>query len=150
DEDHLYTFKDGFRFTTGFGHNHTQLFFSDRWAEVWLASFDHEGNLVALQQRPVPNAEPNTRQQLEARRNEVKKAWLEELGFQPPTIKVKRFRFDNGEGISDFGRDWPRIFERPNHPERDTARNWLDRWLAHGQFAYGDRWIDRNGEVTDT
>ena len=81
---------------------------------------------------------------------------LAELGYRSATIKVKRFTFEpDWGGIYDFADGWCDQFDRPNSPEIESARGWLDHWLGNDKFAWGrgpgDLWLDRKtGEVTDT
>jgi hypothetical protein len=77
---------------------------------------------------------------------------MQELDFQPTTIRIKRFRFDNGEGIYGFNW-WQEAFDDPNHAQPEV-RDSVAGWLHDGQFEWnfvGDNcWLDGTGEVTDT
>ncbi len=172
DEDHLYAIQNE-RFLTGFGKDHTQiLLHGGLETQMRLALFDHEGNLLQTLQQVISYSEERppdpwqelpleTRQALVderyARRDRARQAWLAEFGYQPATIRVKRFQFPDGVGIYDFPAGWTEVFSTPNHPEWETALDWLDHWLVTGKFAYvfpggpgSDWWLDRAGFVTDT
>jgi uncharacterized protein (TIGR02996 family) len=145
DEDHLYAIQNGYIFSAGFGHDFTQVLQIDSDAEMRAALFDHAGNLLGTQRRAIKR---------KADRDAARQAWLDELEFRPATIQVKQFRFREGEGIYGFCEMWCEVFDRPNDPERESARRWLDRWLFDGQFSWGGGpgvcWLDRTGAVTDT
>jgi uncharacterized protein (TIGR02996 family) len=152
--DRLYAIQDD-RLVVGWGRDHTQLVLCVGEEDGRVALFDHAGNLLRIERRAVPQEsdDPRTR---EARRAEVRDAWLAELGYQSATIKVKRFTFEpDWGGVYDFPDMWCDEFDRPNSPEIDSAREWLEGWLADDKFAWGqglgDMWFDRkSGEVTDT
>jgi uncharacterized protein (TIGR02996 family) len=152
DDDHLYAIQDDYAFTTGVGPDHTQLLFRTWRPGVRVALFDHEGNLLEVRRRDVAQEEGSWWQQESARRDAAKKAWMEELGFRSATIRVKRFRFDDGEGIYGFNW-WQDAFNDPNHPQPEV-RNLVGNWLRAGQFEWnfggGNCWLDGTGEVTDT
>jgi uncharacterized protein (TIGR02996 family) len=153
DDDHLYAIQDDYAFTAGFGKDDTQLLFRNRDRGVRLAIFDHEGNLLEVQQLNLPRERGSDWRQQDARRDAAKQAWMEELGFRSATIRVKRFHFDDGEGINSFNW-WREAFDDPDHPQGEV-REAVGHWLSDGQFEWkfssGDNcWLDGNGEVTDT
>jgi uncharacterized protein (TIGR02996 family) len=168
DEDHLYAIGNDC-FTAGFGRDHTQVLLYGTGTELLMLLFDHEGNLLGLQRRGVSEpARPagawqklpmETRKaylaECDANWGAVRKAWLEELDYQPATIRVKGFGLEGGWGIHPSPDGWVRVLSAAEHPERENALSWLDRWLAEGKFAFvfrtgGDWWLNREGEVTDT
>jgi uncharacterized protein (TIGR02996 family) len=156
DPDYLYQIQNE-RFITGFGTDFIQLLLYANNTAVQLVTFDHEGNLLGTAQRVVhqPDRPAGTWQNLQGWLQDAVQGWLKELGYQPATIRVKQFRFDGERGIHAFSYQWTQVLETPNHEERESARRWLDRWLAEGQFAYyfggfGDWWLNAAGEVTDT
>ncbi|MBI1917593.1 MAG: TIGR02996 domain-containing protein [Planctomycetes bacterium] len=168
DEDHLYSIPND-DFTAGFGHDYTQILLYSTQTEIQLVLFDHEGNLLGTARRSLVQPEKpagpwqdlpmETRKawlsRRDAIRQEAREAWLKELGYQPATIRVKEFRFDDNRGIHGFPGGWTETLSTPDDPEWETARGWLDDWLAEGSFAYVfgpgcDWWLNAQGEVTDT
>jgi uncharacterized protein (TIGR02996 family) len=153
DADHLYAFQDDHAFVAGLGDEDTQLLFLASQAEVRLAVFDHAGNPLDVRRRAIPQDAGDSWQQGHARRQEVRAAWMRALGFRSATIRVKRFRFGDVEGVYDFNW-WAQAFERPGDPQVEQLRPLVERWLADGQFEYnfggGNCWLDRHGAVTDT
>src|SRR5262249_5412582 len=151
DEDHLYAFQDDWAFRAGFGNDHTQLLLLASHTAMDLAVFDHEGNLLALKQKPIAQRGPRG-PEWDVRRAPAVNTWQKKLGFQSATIKVKRFRFSVREGISDFLPYALDAFSRRNDPELGHARDCIQRWVINGQFVYdfGDDncFIGRDGEVT--
>jgi uncharacterized protein (TIGR02996 family) len=153
DDDHLYAIQDDdYTFTAGFGADDTQLLFRTWEPGVRLAVFDHEGKLLDIQRRDVPQEEGIGREERASNRDAVKQAWMKEVGFRSATIRVKRFSFDDGEGI--YGFNWLKdAFNDPDFPEPD-ALDFIGRWLRNGQFVWNfvgdDCWLDGTGEVTDT
>ena len=150
--DHLYRIIDDY-FTTGTGRRQTQLFYRGCEAGPRAVVFDHAGNAVRVA-RGEWGPLPEDSREREAARESAKQALLRRLGFKPAPIRVKRFRFPEGDGIRDFCRWWMEAFDETDDPEIEPARRWLERWMAEGQFAYDfgrdDYWLDRTGEVTDT
>jgi uncharacterized protein (TIGR02996 family) len=172
DDDHLYCIqKETHRFTAGFGRGHVQVLFYGNDERQRLFLFDHEGNLLAAEVRevPLPERPPGPWQDLPmqartewiARRDDAwraaRDAWLRELDLQPATIRVKRFRLDDGSGIVDFPAGWTMVFDDTASAPQDWERGqeWLDGWLTDGKFSYvfaggSDWWLNAAGEVTDT
>jgi uncharacterized protein (TIGR02996 family) len=157
DEDHLYAIQDDSSFTTGVGAGHTQILMIVRHQEIRVALFDLLGNLLDRQHKRLRRGRKESWKALGERRERLGIAWLEELGFESATIRVKRFQFADGEGIRDFNW-WAYVFETPDDPQAEELRESVAGWLADGQFEWyfgddigGDNcWLDRNGEVTDT
>jgi uncharacterized protein (TIGR02996 family) len=152
DDDHLYAIQNGYIFSAGFGRDFTQILAVDSDTEMEAALFDHAGNRLRTERRPIEQRSGAGVDERRARREAARQAWLDELGFQPATIQVKRFA--EGGWIHGFCEMWAEVFDRPGHPERASARKWLDDWLVHGMFAWGGGpgicWLDRTGQVTDT
>jgi uncharacterized protein (TIGR02996 family) len=153
DDDHLYAIQDDYAFTAGFGADDTQLLFRTWEHSIRLATFDHEGNLLEIQRRDVSRKKGASLHQLDASRDEVRQTWMKERGFRSATIRVKRFRLDEREGISGFNW-WQDAFNDPDHPQPEV-RDLVGNWLRNGQFEWrfhgGDNcWLDGTGEVTDT
>lgn len=80
-------------------------------------------------------------------------AWQGELGFQPATIRVRRFHLDNlGVGIADHPDHLVEILSAPraSDADKENARDSLRSWDADGQFVlrWGEEfWLDDAGEV---
>ena len=141
DPDHLYAIRDE-DFNVGFGKDHTQLLMRTGGKSCRLAVFDHAGELVQLVTRKHRG------------RDSFADEWLKELGHQPATIRVKRFKFKDGVGIEEFAPGWIEVLDDPDSDERETAQSWLTDWLNDGKFRWnwvGNDWLlNRDGEVTDT
>ena len=153
DDDHLYAFEDDYGFMPGFVRDHRQVLMLAGYTEARAAFFDHEGNLLDIQRRPISQDEGSSGDQRDAARRRAVEAWQKELRFESRTIKVKRFQFDEREGIRDFNW-WRQAFDGPNHPERFHLIPAVAGWLAEGKFEWNfgrdNCWLDRTGEVTDT
>jgi uncharacterized protein (TIGR02996 family) len=148
EDEYLYTIQND-EFMTGFGKEHTQLLNMVGRDVARFAIFDHAGNLLRTESRHRPHYGYET----------AVHHWLAELGYEPATIRVKRFKFPDGVGIEGFVPGWVRVLEDPaafaeSWEDLETARRWLDRWLADGKFRWtwvgDDWWLNRDGEVTDT
>src|SRR5262249_54231649 len=144
--------QDDYAFTAGFGNDHTQLLFRTWQPGVRVAVFDHEGNLLEVRNRDVPQRQGADWQEQSANPEAAREAGMAELGFRSATIQVKRFRFEDGEGIRGFNW-WQEAFNDPNHPQADVRES-VACWLTNGAFEWdfgGDNcWLDGTGQVTDT
>ena len=128
DPDRLYAFDhEDDRFTVGFGRDRTQHLVTVGFTGARIAEFDHAGNVLRLEGR----THPETRDE-----EPLRAALLDELGHSPATIRVKRFQFPDGCGITPLSPNWMRVLDDPASDERDTARSWLDRWLDNGKFRW--------------
>jgi|GEM_PF-7043995 len=145
--DRLYTLKDDY-LRVGWGRDFTQFFMLAGEALQRVAIFDHAGNLLRLEERKVrqpAKADFNTRaKNREAARDE----WLDELGYQSGTIRVKRFQFPDGVGLTPFNW-WADAFDGRAHDLRDPVERWLDEGQYRINIGGDDRWFDRSGELTD-
>jgi hypothetical protein len=116
--------------------------------------FDHAGNLLRTEEREVHQPVGADYQRREMIREAARDKWLEELGYQSATIKVKRFQFSDGLGIYPFNW-WADVFDGRELGQPQIADS-VERWLEWGQYKFGylaeggDMWFDRSGEVTDT
>jgi len=147
DPDRLYTFDhtDG-DFTVGFGNDLTQHLVTVGYTGARIAEFDHAGDVWRLEERTYPETRDV---------EQIREALREELGHMPATIRVKRFQFPDGTGITPYSPSWMRVLDNPMSEERDTGREWLADWLNNGSFRWqwgqeDDWWLNRDGEVTDT
>jgi uncharacterized protein (TIGR02996 family) len=150
----LYTLQDD-RLRVGWGRDFTQFYLRAREHELRVALFDHAGNLLRIEERPVEQPAKADYKAREANREAARDRWLEELGYESATIKVKRFQFPDGVGITPFNW-WADVFDGEEgglggHPH---MRGSVERWLEEGQYRFNfggdDAWFDRTGEVTDT
>jgi uncharacterized protein (TIGR02996 family) len=119
----------------GWGDDHVQLMVGGN----DLVVFDHAGNLLRTEKWPETDDDPEDDERLVA------------LGYTSKLIKVKRFRFADGTGISDFP-SWADAWDHRCHPQYERGRAHIGDWLAWGNFQidFGmDRfWFDRKGRET--
>ena len=138
-------------FPVGVGKNDTQLLFGSL---SQVAVFDPLGNLLRIDQRDKSIGDSDFQE------------WLDELGFSPFPIQVKRFQFPDGSGVFDFNW-WAQLFEKSDDPSRkrfanQEAQKMIEQWLCNRQFewryastnhsdaASSNLWFDGLGRVTDT
>ncbi len=149
DPERLYTIQDDY-LRVGWGKDFTQFLMLPGMEVQRVAIFDHAGNLLRTDHRRVRQVTGNY-QRRDMNREEARDKWLEELGYQSATIKVKAFRFPSGEGIQPFNW-WAEAFDRQHRPQRPGHS--VARWLADGQYRFAqggsEAWFERTGEVTDT
>jgi uncharacterized protein (TIGR02996 family) len=154
DPGYLYAFEDGdgYRFAAGFGNDYTQLLRYWWFESHYLAVFDHAGWLLRTEQWPTQWDTGSPRVTAE-QADSMEKALLSELGFEPATIRVRRFHLPDGAGVFDFPDSMIEDFDQARAQEEDSE-DWLHGWLANGKFGYDygsdDCWLNRAGEVTDT
>lgn len=146
DPDRLYAFDHEDDFTVGFGNDLTQHLVTVGYTGAKIAEFDHAGNSLRLEER----THPDTRTL-----GPIREAILDELGHTSETIRVRRFQFSDGCGITPYSPSWMRVLDNPMSEERDTGREWLADRLNNGSFRWqwssgGDYWLNREGRVTDT
>jgi uncharacterized protein (TIGR02996 family) len=129
DENHLYRFQDNYVFQAGFANGFTQVLPTGSAAAVRLAVFDHEGNLLGIESRPVEQDWPDRerrRRSLEA----VREPWLKEQDFTSATIRVKRFDVNDEVDINDFNY-LREVYSSPDHPLRAELRGEGERLIEH-------------------
>ncbi|MBY0456521.1 MAG: hypothetical protein K2V38_04230, partial [Gemmataceae bacterium] len=150
--DRLYTIQDD-RLLVGWGSGFTQLYLRAGEAEQRVAVFDHAGNLLRTETRPVDQQGATGYDERNRRREAVRDAWLAELGYQSATIKVKAFRLPGGPGLTPFNW-WADVFDGSEPEPYPNFRQGIGPWFEDGQyridFGGDDNWFDRTGEVTDT
>jgi uncharacterized protein (TIGR02996 family) len=153
DPDRLYTIKDDY-LRVGWGRDFTQLLLIAGEELQRVAVFDHAGTLIRTEERTVvqePDADYTARA---TNREDFRDAWLAELGYQSATIKVKRFQFPDGAGITPFNW-WADVFDGREQPPQSDMPGSVEYWLEQGKFRFffggwRDVWLNREGEVTDT
>jgi uncharacterized protein (TIGR02996 family) len=152
--DRLYRIQDEY-LRVGWGNELTQFVLLAGEERQRLAVFDHAGNLLRTEERDVahePGADATTRRRA---REATRDAWLAELGYESATIRVKAFLFPNGAGITPFNW-WADVYDGRERGRRPAEmRDSVAYWLAQGKFRFGfgdwgDIWLNRAGEVTDT
>jgi uncharacterized protein (TIGR02996 family) len=148
----LYAIQDDY-LQVGWGKNFTQLFVLGSRDQVHLALFDHAGNLLSTEERPVEHATDANYRARVVNLQTARDKWLEELGYQSATIKVKRFTLPVGAGITPFNW-WAEAFDGRHQGQRSGLEPLVERWLTEGKYRFdfvgSDSWFDRSGEVTDT
>lgn len=152
--DRLYTLQDD-RFRVGWGNEFTQFFLLAGEHRQRLALFDHAGHLLRTEERDVSHPVGADYRARAINREAARDKWLEELGYRSATIKVKRFQFADGVGLTPFNW-WAEAFDGQHRSQRPGLESSVERWLEWGQYRIdvgypgGDVWLDRSGEVTDT
>jgi uncharacterized protein (TIGR02996 family) len=148
----LYAIQDDY-LQVGWGNNCTQLFILGSRDRVLLSLFDHVGDLLSTEERPVEHAIDANHHTRIANLQTVRDKWLAELGYRSATIKVKAFRFPNGAGITPFNW-WAEAYDGRHEGQRPGLETLVERWLTEGKYRFNfvgnDAWFDRTGEVTDT
>ena len=149
DPNRLYAFNQDYdSFTVGFGNGPTQHLVTLWGASVRVAKFDHAGNLLRLEEQPHPQAPAR-----------IPPPVLTELGHSPATIRVKRFQFSDGGGITPYSSACIEPLDDPGlgftEREREDAREWLSNWLGNGNFRWqwteeNEDWLNRDGEIVYT
>ena len=146
DPEHLYSFhKDG-DFTVGVTNESTQLLLWLAGPGLLVARFDFAGNLIATESHAGDDDEVDA----------IRDRLMETADFRPATIRVKRFGFEEGQGIGDFPTELMWGFEAPSGRDaRQDAEDW-EAWLQDGNFTWvlGDDadewWLNGDGEVIST
>ena len=150
DPDRLYTIRDDY-LSAGWCGGHTQM-------HVYLnlyALFDHAGTLLETGEKKFDVSKiRGAFAEIVRRRQQLMRAWCEEQGWVSATIKVKRFEFPSGEGLTPFNW-WAEECDGGTAAERRENADRVRRWLDDGKYRYTfgaehDAWFDRDGEVTDT
>jgi uncharacterized protein (TIGR02996 family) len=150
----LYTIQDDY-LRVGWGKDYTQFLMLPGERLQRVAIFDHAGNLLRTEERPVEQPADADHPTREANREAARDKWLEELGYRSATIKVKAFRFADGRGIHPFNW-WAEAYEGQHATQRPGLEELVERWLADGHYKFGfpreggDAWFNRDGVVTDT
>jgi uncharacterized protein (TIGR02996 family) len=122
---------------TGLGNGQVQLFIEELNMTSTLTVFDHAGDFLHVETREYWGQE-------DFRRSADKMAWLNDLGYRPATIQVKRF-----PGVYDFPKGWSDVFESSDGEPGDyaAALTFMRQWLAKDAFRYGSFcggwWLNR-------
>jgi uncharacterized protein (TIGR02996 family) len=149
----LYSIRDD-RLRVGWGGGFTQFFLFAGENRQRLAVFDHAGRLLRTEERAVDHSAWGDYQRRELNRQAARDKWLGELGYRSATIRVRRFQFPDGLGITPFNW-WADVFDGREVAQSNVHES-VERWLELGQFRFalgaagGDMWLERSGEVTDT
>jgi hypothetical protein len=120
--------------------------------------FDPEGTLLSVEQRPVGFfqgvAPPYNI--FDERIPALIEGWQAEMGFQPATIKVKKF-FSHQPyiGIEDYPSHYDEVLCDPQEckEEKSDIRDSMRLWDEDGQFVLqwgNDYWLDASGEVVSS
>jgi hypothetical protein len=140
DEHHLYAIQpDQGYFDAGMTGDGGQALMGLYCPDLISIRFDTEGNLLGFGRRrrehlrPIEAIYPTHD---EVFRPELR-AWQEEIGFRPVTIRVKRFSIPElGIGIQDDPDHFQEILADPDYSEEEKAdiRESIAVWEADGQF----------------
>jgi len=155
EEGSLYTFTDQRAFVTGWVTEQRQVLILVDYGGGRAAFFDPEGNLLSIERRGGPPGSDD-HQLSEHLQEELLDRWTRELNLTPAPIRVKRFRFDESEGVRDFSRNYEEWAIIPGSEDANAVDSWIRYWQEENQFAWdwswgSDWWLDRDtGEVTAT
>lgn len=118
--------------------------------------FDRSGELQGTERRPLeflwPRGESNDI--YDERIGPRLRAWQDEMGFRPETIRVKRF-FITELGIEIYPEHFGEILADPeaSDEDKDDIRDSMRAWDADEQFVLfwgNDFWLDGTGEVVSS
>ena len=121
--------------------------------------FDGRGNYIEYQERPFPFELVGYPDYDDPRAVKARTDWLDEIGFQAGTIRVRRFDVPGeGIGIEDRPAHYDNFLKDPETVEPDEvsrARDYesIARWEREGMYVlwWGkDFWMDGRGEVEST
>ena len=120
--------------------------------------FDSDGNLLSFHQRSLGVEHPHDGPYnvYSERISQQLSAWQLELGFQPTTIKVKKFfQLELKIGIQDQPDHFGEMLFDPqvSEDEKKEVRDSIRRWEECEQFVLwwgNDYWLDKTGEVVSS
>jgi hypothetical protein len=120
--------------------------------------FDLEGNLLRVDQRPVPFFQGVTPPYniYDERIPPLIESWKKEMGFRPATIRVKRFfSAEHSIGIEDYPAHFHEILSDPAAGDEEKAdiHDSMELWDKDGQFVLlwgNDYWLDGSGRVVSS
>lgn len=149
---------EGYGFCAGITSDNKQVLMGLLCPSIAAIFFDSEGTLLHVEQHPV-----NFFQGVNPPYNIYDKriptlilAWLMEIGFQPATIKVKKF-FSQVRyvGIEDYPSHFEEILNDPKESveEKNDIRESMRLWDKDGQFVLhwgNDYWLNVSGEVVSS
>ena len=142
---------------TGFTTGGNQLLVVRMFPDVLAIRFTHDGNVDQMISAP---GFPSTFSGFFSDQDEeTLREWLNQVGFQPGLIRIRRFFFPEYHvGISDLPSYFQHILLNPaehNQDEQAFAQRELLRWSKEGIFElslgeHNDLWIDKTGQVIAT
>jgi hypothetical protein len=143
---------------TGLTPNDEQVLMGLFCPDLVAFHFDREGNLLRIDQRPVPFFQGVTPPYniYDKRIPRLIKAWQKEMGLRPATIQVRKFfSHELYIGIEDYPSDFEEILSDPAADEEEKAdvRRDMKSWDKDGQFVLqwgNDYWLDESGEVVSS
>jgi hypothetical protein len=152
-DERRYTIQPDESLSTGFTSRSEQVFMGLACPNLIAFHFDHDGNLLRTEQRPVPffvGVSPPYNI-YDERISPLIQAWKTELEFGPAAIAVKKF-FSQGIGIEDHPSHLLDILEDPTAgtEEKAEARDSIESWKQRGDFVLwwgDDLWLDQSGQV---
>ena len=153
DEDHLYAFQDeGYYWYAGLSGEAIQvLMLTLDWSGMTVLLFDMEGNLLDVSRRRLGGHKDLPSEEANDVWLQGVKAWQQELGFQPGTIRVRKFALEEGEIL-----DFPAYFCDPDYSPSERSRMievLQTVWLPDGQFEWTEGnspWVNKRGEIVAT
>jgi|SRR6516225_2508834 len=121
-------------------------------------NFDLEGNLLSVDQRPVPFFQSLTPPYniYDERMPPLIESWKKQMGFHPATIRVKRFfSAEHYIGIEDYPDHFHETLSDPTAGDEEKAdiRHSLELWDKHEQFVLhwgNEYWLDGSGRVVSS
>jgi hypothetical protein len=169
---HLYPIRteESYLLHTGFTSDNRQVLMGLYCPDIVAIFFEQNGSLLEAQKRRLSFLKPDegVYDIYDPRITDELLSWQTELGFQPGTIRVKRFfvwdnpEFSsdlpwmrNGIGIQDYPDHFAEILGDPNalEEEKEALQKSLEPWEADGQFVLwwgNDYWLNREGEFVSS
>lgn len=120
--------------------------------------FDSEGDLLSVEQHPVDFFQGITLPYniYDEKIPTLIEGWQAEIGFQPATIKVKKFFSQQPYiGIEDYPSHFGEILSDPRECEEEKSdiRESMRLWNEDGQFVLqwgNDYWLNGSGDVVSS
>ncbi len=145
-------------FFAGRTHDKRQVLMGLLCPDLVAFFFDAGGNLLNVEHRPVSFFQGVTPPYdiFDERIPALIDEWQVEMGFQPSTIKVKKFFFQELYiGIEDYPSHFGEILSDPqaSEEEKSDIRDSMRLWDEERQFVLqwgNDYWIDESGEVVSS
>jgi hypothetical protein len=125
DDGRRYAIKpdEGYFFYAGVTPDKKQVLMGLYPPDLVAFSFDKEGNLLRVDQRPLASqGVPPPYKIYKDRIPQLIEAWKKEVGFRPATIRVRKFfSAEHGIGIEDYPSHFHEILADPETSDEEKA-----------------------------